>query len=73
MRFVSSQICVDRRVFYAQMMSCAVRYDVLYHPFPILSIFEYMGGCDSPVEGTFCDNTVGRLYISNPYITKFQV
>ena len=36
-RFVSSQIHEDGRVFYAQMTSCAVRYDLIYHPFPINS------------------------------------
>ena len=34
-RFVSSQIHEDGRVFYARMMSCAVLYDVIYHPSPI--------------------------------------
>ena len=36
-RFVSSQIRDDRRVFYAQMTSCAMRYDVIYRPSSINS------------------------------------
>ena len=36
---MSSQICDDRsqRVFFAQMTSCTMRYDVICHPFPIKS------------------------------------
>ena len=36
-RFVSSQIRDHRRVFYAQMTSCAMCYDVTCHPSPINS------------------------------------
>ena len=38
-RFVSSQICDDRsqEMFFAQMTSCAVRYDAIYHPLSILN------------------------------------
>ena len=39
-RFVSSQIHEDGRVFSVQMTSCAVRYDVIYHPSPINSQFK---------------------------------
>ena len=37
--FVSSQICDDRsqEMFFAQMASCAVRYDAIYHPLSILN------------------------------------
>ena len=47
-RFVSSQICDDWRVFYAQMTSCAMRYDVTYHPSPINSQYLNTSGVDSP-------------------------
>ena len=46
-RFVSSQIRDDwsQGVFFAQLTSCAMRYDVIYHSFPYyFSIFEDMGG-----------------------------
>ena len=35
-------------VFFSQMMSCAVHYDIIYHPFPIN--FQYLRTCgvDSP-------------------------
>ena len=39
-RFVSSQIHEDGTVFSVQMTSCAVRYDVIYHPSPINSQFK---------------------------------
>ena len=43
-RFVSSQIHEDGRVFYAQMTSCAVHYDVIYHPsLSILNIWISRG------------------------------
>lgn len=47
-RFLSSQIRDDRRVLYAQMTSCTVRYDVIYHPFPINSQYLSTWGVDSP-------------------------
>ena len=43
-RFVSSQINEDGRVFYAQMTSCAVCYDVIYHPSPINSQYLNISG-----------------------------
>ena len=47
-RFVSSQVRKDGRVFYALMTSCAVRYDVIYHPSLIdsqyLNTSSYVGG-----------------------------
>ena len=49
--FVSPQICDDQshRVFFAKMTSCAVRYDVIYHPFPINSqLYLKKMGVDSP-------------------------
>ena len=48
--FVSSQICDDRRVFYAQMTSCAVCYDVFYHPFPINCQYLNTWEVNSPVK-----------------------
>ena len=50
MRSVSPQICDDRsqQVFFAQMTSCAVHYDIIYHPYQF-SIFEDMG-VDNPVN-----------------------
>ena len=41
---------VDRsqQLFFAQMTSCAMRYDVIYHPFPINSQYLKMSGVDSP-------------------------
>ena len=48
-RFVSSQIHEDGRVFYAQMTSCAVRYDLIYHPFPINSQYLNTSEVDGPV------------------------
>ena len=50
-RFVSSQIHDDRRVFYAQMTSCALHYDVIYHPSPINSHYLNTWGVDSPAFG----------------------
>ena len=47
-RFVSSQIHEDGRVFYAQLTSCAVRYDVIYNPSPINSQYLNTSGVDSP-------------------------
>ena len=43
---MSSQIHEDGRVFDAQMTSCALRYDVIYHPSPINSQYlntSYVG------------------------------
>ena len=43
--FVSSQICDDRsqEMFFAQMTSCAVRYDAIYHPYQFsIILFEDM-------------------------------
>ena len=48
-RFVSSQIRDDWRVFYAQMTSCAVRYDVIYYPLPVNSQYLDTSEVDSPV------------------------
>ena len=45
------------------MTSCAVHYDVIYHPFPINCQYLNTWGCNSPVEGNFCDSVVGHLYI----------
>ena len=41
-RFVSSQIRDDRsqQIFFAQITSCAMRYDVIYHPLPVN--FQYL-------------------------------
>ena len=49
--FVSLQIRDDRsqRVFLALMMSCAVHYDVIYHPSPFDSQYLKTWGVDSPV------------------------
>ena len=51
-RFVSSQIHDDWRVFYAQMTSCALHYDVIYHPSPINSHYLNTWGVDSPAFGS---------------------
>ena len=45
---MSSQIRDDRRVFYAQMTSCAMRYDVTCHQSPINSQALNTSGADSP-------------------------
>ena len=50
-RFVSSKIHDDWRVFYAQMTSCALHYDVIYHPSPINSHYLNTWGVDSPAFG----------------------
>ena len=44
---------VDRnqRAFLAQMTSFVVRYDVIYHSFPINSQYLMMWGVDSPEGG----------------------
>ena len=34
----------SQQVFFAQMMSCDVTYDVIYHPFPINSQYLRRGG-----------------------------
>ena len=47
-RFVSSQIHEDGRVFYAQMTSCAMRYDVIYHPSAIKSQYLKTSRVDNP-------------------------
>ena len=55
-RFVSSQIHDDWRVFYAQMTSCAVHYDIIYYPFFINSQYLNTSEVDSPVKGVpFCE------------------
>ena len=33
------------------MTSCAVHYDIIYHPFPINSQYLKMSGVDSPHSG----------------------
>ena len=50
MRLVSSQNCDDQshQVFFAQMTSCAMHYDVVYLPFPINSQYLKTWGIDSP-------------------------
>ena len=50
---VSSQIHEDGRVFDAQMTSCALRYDVIYHPFPINSQYLNTSGVDSPESALY--------------------
>ena len=45
---MSSQIHEDGRVFYAQLTSCAVRYDVIYNPSPVNSQYLNTSGVDSP-------------------------
>ena len=56
MRFVSSQIRGDwsQQVSFAQVTSCAMCYDVIYHHFAINSqyYFEDVGG-DSPEQGNW--------------------
>ena len=47
-RFLSSQIHDDWGAFSAKITSCAVRYDVIYHPFPINSQNMGMLEVDSP-------------------------
>ena len=49
-RLVSSQNCNDQshQVFFAQMTSCAMHYDVVYLPFPINSQYLKTWGIDSP-------------------------
>ena len=37
----------SQRVFFAQMTSCDVTYDVIYHPFPINSQYLKTWGVDS--------------------------
>ena len=48
--FCVTAICDDlsQQVFFAQMTSCAVHYDIIYHPYQF-SIFEDMG-VDNPVN-----------------------
>ena len=58
-RFLSSQIRDNRRVFYAQMTSFAVRYDAIWRHYPF-SIFEYVG-VDSPDSQT---STNGHFILS---------
>ena len=50
---MSSQIHEDGRVFDAQMTSCALRYDVIYHPSPINSQYLNTSGVDSPVSALY--------------------
>ena len=38
-------------IFFSQMTSCAVYYDIISHPFPINSQYLKMWGVDSPVSG----------------------
>ena len=52
-RFVSSQIHENGRVFYAQMTSCAVRYDAIYHPSPINAQYLNTSGVDSPESALY--------------------
>ena len=40
------------KYFFARMTSCAERYDVIYHPFPINSQYLKMWGVDSPEDIT---------------------
>ena len=63
--FVSSQIHKDGRVFYAKMTSCAVHYDVIYHPSLINSQYLNKSGVDSlefdsPTGVTVCCPVSGR-------------
>ena len=39
--------------FLVQMTSCAMRYDVTYHPFPINSQYLKMWGVDSPEPNVY--------------------
>ena len=50
MRLVSSQNCDDQshQVFFTQMTSCAMHYDIVYLPFPISSQYLKTWGIDSP-------------------------
>ena len=58
--FVPSQICGDwsQQVFFAQITSCAMPYDVIYYPFPYFPInSQYLKtwGVESPGPVT-CEN-----------------
>ena len=55
MCFVSSQICGDwsEQVSFAQVTSCAMCYDIIYHHFAINSQYLRRGGVDSPEQGNW--------------------
>ena len=38
-------------IFYAQMMSCALHYDIIYHPSLISSQYLNTSGANSPAKG----------------------
>ena len=42
----------ESTVSFAKMTSCAIRYDVMYHPFAINSQYLKTWGVDSPAEVT---------------------
>ena len=50
---MSSQICDNwsQKVFFAQMTSYTIHYDVIYPPFPINSWYLKTWGIDSPAQG----------------------
>ena len=53
------------RIFFAQMTSCFVHYDVVYYPFPVNSQYLNMsggGGVDSPG----CLTTTYLAFIQRP-------
>ena len=67
-RFVSSQIHEDRRVFYAQVTLCAVRYDVIYHPTSINSQYLNTSGVDSSgtgVNSPRCESRPDAMYYAS--------
>ena len=67
---MSSQIHEDGRVFDAQMTSCALRYDVIYHPSPINSQYLNTSGVDSPESALYAKEFLIKclLYI-DPLVT----
>ena len=41
----------NQRAFLAQLTSLVVRYDIIYHPFPINSQYLMTWGVNSPAKG----------------------
>ena len=61
----------NQQVFLAQMTSFVVRYDVIYHYFPINSQYLMTWGVDSPVMALFFLQQYNRTAYYNYYFSYF--
>ena len=61
-----------QQVFFAQMTPCAVRHDVIYHPFPINSQYLKTSGVDSTaIFKVKCNDSVSLPFLFPCFLLLF--